>query len=96
MATSTGTVTFDFGSAPGTNIVTTSVPWAPVTAGSHVELWIQGTASTATHNAYEHMIAPLMVRVGVQDITPGASFTAAAVTDYRLTGQFIAHWVGST
>lgn len=96
MATSTGTVTFSFGSAPGTNLVTTTVAWASITAGSFIELYWQGNDSTATHNAYEHGMAPLMIKPVVQDITAGVGFTAACLTDYRLTGDFKARWAGST
>lgn len=92
MATGTGTATLDFGAAPGTNIVSVAVTGLTgLVATDHVEAFMMGTDSTATHNAYEHMVAP--IRLSVTSITAGSGFTITGVTDYRLTGTFKIHYV---
>lgn len=94
MANATGTAVLNFGAAPGTNFVTVAVTGQTgITTGSHVEAWMMAE-STATHNAYEHAIAPIKLTVG--DIVANTGFTINAVTDWRLTGTFNAHWVWST
>lgn len=96
MASGVGTATLDFGSAPGTNITTVVVTGqAGITSDSHVEPWFMGE-TTATHNAYEHMVAPIKVTVDKSSIVAGTGFTITAVTEWRLTGTFIVHWVWST
>jgi len=92
MATQVGTATIDFGSSPGSSYATVTVSGQTgVTSSTHVEAWLQGDA-TATHNAVEHLIVPITLRVG--DVTTGA-FTIHATTDHRLTGTFTVHWVWS-
>ena len=94
MATGQGTVTFDFGAAPGTNIVTTAVTGqTSIGAGSKVEIYMMGTDSTATHNSYEHAILPLDLALSCTAITAGTGFTAQAATTQRLTGTFQARYV---
>ena len=87
----TGSAVLDFGAAPGTNVATTTVTGETGVLGtSHVEAWMMGD-STADHNAYEHLIVPLVVRVG--SITNGVGFDIIASSDLRLTGTFAVHWV---
>lgn len=93
MATAQGTVTFNFGSAPGTNIVTTAVSSSTISSTSKVEIYLMGTDSTATHNAFEHSILPLDLALSCISITAGVGFTAQAATTLRLTGTFTARWV---
>lgn len=93
MATAQGTVIFDFGSVPGTNVVSTAVSSATIGAGSKVEIFFMGTDSTATHNAIEHQMLPLDLSVTPISITAGVGFTAQAMTSQRLTGTFTARWV---
>jgi hypothetical protein len=94
MAVGQGTVTFIFGSAPGTNIVTTAVSDASIGASSKVEIYLMGTDSTATHNTYEHQLLPLgglsLVAISV---SAGVGFTAQAATLLRLTGTITARYV---
>jgi hypothetical protein len=94
MANGVGTATLDFGAAPGSSYATVTVSGQTglLAATGHAEAFLQGDA-TATHNAVEHLIAPLTVRCG--DLVDGA-FTIHATTDHRLTGTFTAHWVWST
>jgi len=98
MASGEGTVTFDFGSAPGTNIVTTTVANAAIITGTRIEIYLMGTDSTADHNAYEHSILQML---GGWQATPiainnGVGFTAQAATSLRLTGSVQCRYVYST
>jgi hypothetical protein len=94
MAT-TGTATLDFGSAPGTNIVTVDVTGqAGVLAASNIEPFIMGVDSTASHNAYEHAILQKELGLSVTAITAGSLFTIQAQTQLRLTGTVKCRWVG--
>ena len=94
MATGQGTVTFNFGAAPGTNVVTTAVSDASIGASSKVEIYLMGTDSTTTHNTYEHQLLPLgglsLIAISV---TADVGFTAQAATLLRLTGTIIARYV---
>ena len=95
MATGLGTLVFDFGSAPGTNLVTTVVTGqTSISAISKVEIFLMGTDSTATHNAYEHALLPLAnLALSCISVTAGTGFTAQAATTQRLTGTFAARFV---
>jgi len=87
----TGTAILDFGDTPGTNVVTTTVTGqAGILAGSMVEAFLMAE-STATHNAYEHMIVPLVLRVG--NVVAGAGFDIYASSELRLDGTFSVKWV---
>jgi len=88
-----GTATLDFGSAPGTNMVTTTITGQTgILSGSTISAWLMAEA-TATHNAYEHMIVPLRITCG--NIVAGVGFDIVAVSDLRLTGTFTCRWEGN-
>lgn len=94
MATGQGTVTFNFGSAPGTNVVSQAVSDATISAGSKVEVYLMGTDSTATHNVIEHQMVPLGgLSLQVISVTAGVGFTAQMMSNLRLTGTFQARYV---
>lgn len=94
MATGQGTLTFDFGSAPGTNVVQVAVTGQPgIGAASSVEIYMMGTDSTATHNTFEHSVLPLDLALSCVSVTAGVGFTAQAATSLRLTGTFMARFV---
>lgn len=89
-ASGRGTVELDFGPAPGGNVATYVVTGqAEITAGARIRAWV-GAGPTATHNGYEHMTVPLVVRGG--DIVPGVGFTIMASGEFQLTGTFSVHW----
>lgn len=91
MASGTGTATLDFGSTPGTNIATVDVTGqASIGANSHVEAFLMGSDSTATHNAYEHAIVPMIIRIIT--VVAGTGFTIQGATDWRLNGTFKVRW----
>ena len=95
MATGLGTLVFDFGSAPGTNLVTATVTGQTTIAStSKVEIFIMGTDSTATHNTYEHAILPLgNIALSCISRTAGSGFVAQMATTQRLTGTIAARFV---
>jgi len=87
----TGSAVLDFGSTPGTNVVTTTVTGqASILSGSFVQAWLMGE-TTATHNAYEHNIVPIRLTCG--NIVAGTGFDIVASTDWRLTGTFSVKWI---
>jgi hypothetical protein len=93
MATGQGTIVFDFGSAPGTNVVTAYTLAPNISPTSKVEVFLMGTDSTADHNSYEHQLLPLG-GLSLQVIAIDASgFTAQAASMLRLTGTFQARFV---
>jgi hypothetical protein len=94
MATGQGTVTFDFGAAPGTNIVTAAVSDAAISGTAKVELYLMGTDSTASHNTVEHQMLPLGgLSLQASSVSAGVGFTAQAMSMLRLTGTFQARYV---
>lgn len=97
MATGSGTGTLNFGAAPGTNIVSTTITGqAGITAPSHVEAWIMGEA-TADHNAYEHSrILAREVSLACENIVAGTGFDVVGATKLRLTGLVAFHYAWST
>lgn len=94
MATGQGVVVFNFGSAPGTNVVSTVVADTTISSTSKVEIYLMGTDSTATHNAIEHQLLPLGgLSMTPLSVTAGVGFTAQAASLLRLTGTFTARYV---
>ena len=94
MATGQGTVTFNFGSAPGTNVVSTVVSDATIGGTSKVEVYLMGTDSTATHSSIEHQMVPLGgLSIQVISVTAGVGFIAQMMSNLRLTGTFQARYV---
>ena len=88
-----GTATLDFGSVPGTHLVTTTITGQTgILSGSTISAWLMAEA-TATHNAYEHMIVPLRITCG--NIVAGVGFDIVAVSNLRLTGTFTCRWEGN-
>ena len=85
-----GGSTIDFGSIPGTNLVSTVVTGqTEIVTTSVVKAWITPIA-TATHNETEHLIAP--IKVGITNIINGTGFTINAMSKFRLTGTFTVQW----
>lgn len=81
-----GTAVLNFGSTPGTNRVTTTVTNANIIAASSKVMVFMDTVATATHNAYEHSIAP--INLVVDNLVDGVSFDIIATTEWRLNGTF--------
>lgn len=91
MATNKGTTTIDFGAAPGTDYISTSVTDVTVPAGAFIEVW-RGVGPTSDHNLTEHVVADFAVFAGT--ITEGVGFQVLAMSRMgRLTGKFEINWV---
>lgn len=86
-----GTAVLNFGSAPGTNYVVTTVTGeTSILADSVAEAYLMA-ASTATHNSYEHSIVPITIRCG--NVVAGTGFDIIASSELRLSGTFTVQWV---
>lgn len=86
-----GTADIDFGSAPGTNYVVTTVTGeTSILSGSVVEAYLMAS-TTATHNSYEHSIVPITLRCG--NVVASTGFDIVASSEFRLTGTFTVQWV---
>lgn len=79
-----GTVDIDFG--VGNNLATVAVHSTDVLTTSNIIVVVNGDGVTATHNAYEHRMAPLKLTVGA--IVDNTSFEIYATTDLLLSGSF--------
>lgn len=90
-----GTTIADFGPAPGSSRTSPGVAAAGIAANSHVEAWFQGNDATADHNEAEHQLMGLYSAATVIAIAPGSDFDLEIITELRLTGTFILHWVWS-
>jgi hypothetical protein len=87
---STGTATLNFGSAPGTNIVTTTVTGqTSIASTSLIRAFFMGD-STVDHNAYEHQI--MDVAATCTNIVAGTGFDIVVSSALRLTGTFKIRW----
>ena len=86
-----GTAVLNFGSAPGTNYVITTVTGeTSILSGSVAEAYLMAQ-STATHNSYEHSIVPITLRCG--NVVASTGFDIIASSEFRLTGTFTVNWV---
>jgi hypothetical protein len=95
-AQGTATLTFAADSNPGKPVVGSNFATVTVTgqialaATDAIDVWIQGTDSTASHNAYEHQIAD--IRLAVTNVVAGVGFDITAYSDMRLDGDFQVRW----
>ena len=81
--------------APGSNVATVTVTGqTDLLATDHIDAWLQATDSTATHNAYEHRIAP--IKLAVMNVVPGVGFDIVGMSEHRLTGDFKVRWARAT
>lgn len=93
MASGVGTATLNFGSVPGTNLVTVAVTGQTgISTGSGAEAYFMGD-STGTHNDIEHLINDIQLTCSVP--TAGVGFTIYALSTARYTGTFQVRWVWS-
>ncbi len=89
----TGTVTVDFGAAPGSSAQKVVVTGQTgIALGSVVEVFFVG-AATADHSAYEHeTILPLHTVAVAGDIIAGTGFTIYVTSSLRLSGLVSLAW----
>lgn len=60
-------------------------------ATDNVEVWLMGNDSTSAHNAMEHALAPIKLRIS--NPIAGVGFTINASSQYRLDGDFKVRYV---
>ena len=102
MATNHGTAImyFDADSRPAMACIGSNVASVTVTgqigllATDNIDAWIQGTDSTADHNAIEHKLAP--IKLSITNIVPGTGFDIIGLSEYRLDGDFKVRWAWAT
>jgi hypothetical protein len=94
MANGKGTVVFDFGTGAGsTRAVTTGVTATGMSATSDLEIFIDGTLSTAAHNADEHRLIG-SIGFGAYPTSKGTNtFDAEAISTLQLTGTVACRFV---
>ena len=91
ISTTSNTVTINFGSAPGTNMVVQTITGqTAVTVDTIPRAFLIAKASS-NHNAYEHAIVPIRLVCG--NIVAGVGFDIIASSDWRLTGQWNVGWI---
>jgi hypothetical protein len=79
----------------GSNVASVTVTGqTELLATDNIDAWIQGTDSTADHNAYEHKITP--IKLSVTNIIPGIGFDIIGLSEYRLDGDFKVRWAWAT
>ena len=88
-----GEATIDFGSAPGTNVVSVAVTGQTTITTDATIYAFMASDSTASHNEIEHQFVPIKLTCG--NIVAGTGFTIYAVTDLRLSGTFNVRWTWS-
>ena len=89
--TGTGTAEVNFGSFPGANEASVIVAAPGVTAATHVEAWVMGSDSTATHTASDHRYFPALAGLTT---SPGTdTFTVHARSVHKLQGAWVVHYV---
>jgi hypothetical protein len=94
MATGQGTCTFDFGSQPGSTVARlTGVTATGLSATSKLEIYIDGTDSTATHNAQEHRLIGALNFGAYATAKNTNSFDAEAISTLQLTGTVACRFV---
>jgi hypothetical protein len=94
MATGQGTVTFDFGTGKGSTRATlTGVTATGLSSTSKLEIYIDGTDSTATHNAQEHRLIGALNFGAYATAKNANAFDAEAISTLQLTGTIACRWV---
>jgi isochorismate hydrolase len=91
-----GTAVVDFGAFPGTDVATVAVTGqASILAGSRVDAWLVGDATT-DHSEDEHLMLKQEIDVVVarSSIVAGTGFTITAVCNdkSRMWGKFNVDW----
>ena len=82
-----GEANLNFGYAPGTNTVTTTISNADVTNNSYINIYIMNTSSI-DHNTEDHKLFALYSKVIPGNIIDNTSFDITGITDLRVNGIF--------
>lgn len=87
-----GTVVFDFGAAPGTDVLISTVTGQTgITTANKVEACLMAVASSNNSN-YNHAFASNFLKLTCGDIVNGVGFTIYAFSNIKLSGQFNIYW----
>lgn len=87
-----GTAVLDFGTGAGSGVATIAVTGqSGIGSGSRVRTWFMA-ATTADHNADEHMLFASRVGLTAGNIVAGVGFTIYAETELQLTGDVSVCW----
>ena len=94
MANGTGSVTLDFGAAPGTNAASVAVTGlTAITAASKAEAWIMGDDTSTDHTAEDHRFFPVLAALTCGTPTAATGFTIYARSTEKLTGTWTIRYV---
>ena len=94
MATGQGTCTFNFGPQPGSTIaILIGVAATGLASTSKIELYIDGTDSTAEHNAQEHRLIGALNFGAYATAKNANTFDAEAISSLSLTGTVACRFV---
>lgn len=94
MATGKGTFTFNFGGQPGsTRAVVAAVTATGMSATSYLEIYIEGTDTTAEHNADEHRLIGALDFGAYATAKNENAFDAEALSTLGLTGTVACRFV---
>lgn len=94
MATGQGTITFDFGAQPGsTRAAVAGVTATGMSATSKLEIYIDGTDTTAAHNAQEHRLIGALDFGAYATAKNANAFDAEAISTLQLTGTVACRFV---
>lgn len=92
MATGTGTVTLDFGAAPGSYEASIAFTDAGIGATSKVEAWIMGAETTSDHTALDHRWLDTFVTLTAVP-SAGVGGTIYCTSIYSFEGTFKIRYV---
>jgi len=96
MATGMGSLVFDFGAQPGsTRAALTGVTATGLSATSKLEIYIDGTDTTAEHNAQEHRLIGALNFGAYATAKNANAFDAEAISTLSLTGTVACRFVWS-
>jgi hypothetical protein len=94
MASSQGTTTINFGTAPGSNEAQVTVTGeATISATSKAEAFIMADDTSVDHTANDHRYLSAFCGLTCGTPTAGNGFTIYARSSQKLTGQFTLRWV---
>ena len=90
----TGTVTLDFGAAPGSNEASASVTGqTDILVTSKAEAFVMGDDTSADHTASDHRYFGVLASLSCGTPSAGVGFTVYARSQHKLTGEWTIRWV---
>ena len=96
MSNATGTVTIDFGAAPGSNEASVAVTGqGTISATSKAEAFVMGDSTSSSHTASDHRYLGQFCSFTCGTPTAATGFTIYACSTQKLTGTWTLQWVWS-